>query len=173
MSRVGEKYEVWKGGGGINIVFGQLYTPLGFPGEQSHRIGATFKKFVVKTTFKLKNNHKEESFKLQIYPMKPSAGLSNLVRLSLLTTGIRRYNAARAYFLQPFRSAKQRWPEPGLLQQQWTLRSLWLGWSCRPKVGMSSFNYRLPVLQVWEHTQLEITTIRNKKIDFAEHSSCN
>jgi hypothetical protein len=28
MSQVGKKYEVRKGGGGINIVFGQLYTPL-------------------------------------------------------------------------------------------------------------------------------------------------
>jgi hypothetical protein len=28
MLRVGKKYEVRKGGGGINIVFGQLYRPL-------------------------------------------------------------------------------------------------------------------------------------------------
>jgi hypothetical protein len=42
-----------------------------------------FKKFVVKTTFKLIINIIQESFALQIYPMKPSAGLSNLVKLFL------------------------------------------------------------------------------------------
>jgi hypothetical protein len=52
----------------------------GNPGLKRTRIGAIFKKSVVKTPFKL---HKAESFELQIYPMKSSAGLSNLVRLSL------------------------------------------------------------------------------------------
>jgi hypothetical protein len=46
-------------------------------------MGAISKKSVVKTPFKLKIKHKAESFKLQIYPMKLFAGLSNLVRLSL------------------------------------------------------------------------------------------
>jgi hypothetical protein len=34
MSRVGKKYEVQKGGGGIKIVFGQIYTPLALKERQ-------------------------------------------------------------------------------------------------------------------------------------------
>jgi hypothetical protein len=42
-----------------------------------------FKKFKVKTNFKLKINVIRKYFELQIYPTKPSVGLANLVRLSL------------------------------------------------------------------------------------------
>jgi hypothetical protein len=31
MSQEGEKYHFWKGGGGINIVFGPQYKPLAKP----------------------------------------------------------------------------------------------------------------------------------------------
>jgi hypothetical protein len=44
------------------------------PGLKRTRIGAIFKKFILKATFKSKIKHNSESFKLQIYPMKPSAG---------------------------------------------------------------------------------------------------
>jgi hypothetical protein len=57
----------------------------GNPGLKHTQLSAIFKTFIVKTEFKLKINiiGNPEFFELPIYPTKPSAGLSNLVRLCL------------------------------------------------------------------------------------------
>jgi hypothetical protein len=53
------------------------------PGLKRTQIGAIFKKFFMKTILKSKKKPNPENFKLPIYTMKLSAGLLNLVRLSL------------------------------------------------------------------------------------------
>jgi hypothetical protein len=47
------------------------------------RTDAIFNKFYLKNHLKIKNKHNPENFKIRIYTMKLSAGLPNLVRLSL------------------------------------------------------------------------------------------
>jgi hypothetical protein len=53
------------------------------PGLKGTRIGAIFKNVLYDNDLKIKNKPNPENFKLRIYTMNLSAGLLNLVRLSL------------------------------------------------------------------------------------------